>query len=351
MAAIGPKQEGMALVLALLVVALVTAISVELSWRFDLSLTRAANRWHGVQANAYLRGAEEFAYMALKFDKEEDDKNGEKADTLDEMWASQEAQFPTDEGWLSGKLEDAQGRFNLNQLAQKIQRKEGEDYNETWKQFTEPQRRFIRLLQTINLGDEQSPVFLDEMTSVNITEAVIDWMDGDSTVTGYGGAESDYYGQLDPPYIIPNTLMASVSELNLIRGMTPELYEKLLPLVIALPADKTMNINTIPVELIRTMNSKTLLYPLPLEDATYLLQGRTGGGYENIDDFISVVKDYVPGANEGQNAIDTTGLGISSEYFIFYGETQVGDHIRTSKALLYRSGTDVKTIRRTDAHF
>ncbi|TVZ37273.1 general secretion pathway protein K [Alteromonadaceae bacterium 2753L.S.0a.02] len=344
------QQRGVALVLALLVVALVTAIAVELSWRFDLSLVRAENRWYGVQAYAYLQGAEEFAFMALKFDKEEDNKKGVEIDTLDEFWAQQAAQFPTDEGWVSGKLEDAQARFNLNALAAKAQKPQGKFSD--WQKFTAPQRRFIRLLQSINLGEtEDEPVYLDQATAINIVEAIIDWMDVDSEVTGFGGAESDYYGQLEPPFVIPNKPMVSVSELNLIRGMTPELYQKLLPLVIALDAQVPLNINTASVEIIRSFNSKKLFYPLALEDAMDVVQNRSGGGYESVEDFAEDMKQYVPDENNGQSNFDTSGLAVFSSYFLFTGETQVGDHIRTSRALLFRNGTEVSTLRRTDANY
>ncbi len=344
------KQSGMALVLALLVVAIVTAISVELSWRFDLAITRAENRWYGVQANAYLKGAEEFAFMALKFDKEEDNRKGVQVDSLDEFWAAQAAEFPTDEGWVSGRLEDAQARFNINQLRAKVDDKARRSA-EIYKHFTAPQRRFIRLLQSVNLGDEESPLYLDSTTAQNITEAVIDWLDNDANVTGFGGAESDFYGQLDPPYTVPNGPMASVTELNLIRGMTPVLYEKLLPLVIALPENQTMNINTAPAELLRTLNRQDDLYPLSIEDGDVLAQNRAGGGYDKVEDFVADAKQFFPDSDNGKNNFVADGLGVFTEYFIFYGETQVGEHIRTSKALLYRNGTEVTTIRRTDANF
>ncbi|WP_232425975.1 type II secretion system minor pseudopilin GspK [Teredinibacter turnerae] len=343
------KQSGMALVLALLVVAIVTAISVELSWRFDLAITRAENRWYGVQANAYLMGAEEIAYMALKMDKEQDNESERgQVDTLEEFWSTQAAEFATDEGWLSGRLEDAQGRFNLNQLRAKVDDKARRSA-EIYKHFTEPQRRFIRLLQCVNLGDEESPLYLDVTTAQNITEAVIDWLDNDSNVTGFGGAESDFYGQLEPPFSVPNGLMASVTELNLIRGMTPALYEKLLPLVIALPENQPLNVNTVPVEILRTLNRQDDLYPLSIEDGDVFVQNR--GEYKNVEDFVADAKQFFPDSDNGKNNFVADGLGVFTEYFIFYGEIQMGEHVRTSKALLYRNGTEVTTIRRTDANF
>jgi len=341
------RQHGVALVLALLVVALVTAITVELSWRFDLSMIRSANRWHGVQANAYLNGAEELAFMLLREDADKDKQEGKEVDTLYEDWAGNYGQIPTDEGWVRGRLEDAQARFNINLLAKKAPKPNANKSQEPWQKWTAPQRRFIRLLQTLELAEEE---FLDQATAENITEAIMDWIDVDSEVTGFGGAESDYYGQLDIPFVVANKPMVSVSELNVIKGIFPVLYQKLLPLVIALPAEATTNVNTMPLELIRSINSKKVLYPITVEDAMYIFEER-GAGYDDVEMFKSgIVKDVVDSSGNGNN-LDTEGLGVNSSYFIFYGDTMVGDIVRESKALFFREGAEVKTLRRSDANF
>ncbi|WP_045856904.1 type II secretion system minor pseudopilin GspK [Teredinibacter purpureus] len=345
------NQRGMALILALLVVALVTVIAVELSWRFELTLSRSANRWHGVQADAYLLGGEALAHWILTQDTEKDQQEGIVNDTLQEEWA-QPAQMPTDEGWLRGTVTDAQGRFNLNSLIDKAPKLQGNKTPQSWQKWTAPQRRFIRLLQTIELEED---VFLDQAAAINITEAIMDWVDLDSnvsTISGYGGAESDYYGQLDPPFVVANKAMMSVTELNVIRGITPVLYRKLLPLVIALPKEVPINVNTMPIQLMRTINDKKILYPNNIDDAQYIFEERSIG-YEDIASFkSSAAVDQVVGSTpNGESNIDITGLDIKSSYFIFVGDTSVGDHIRERKALMFRDGSKVTTLRRTDANF
>lgn len=339
------QQQGIALILALLVVALVMAITVELSWRFDLSLNRAANRWYGVQAYAYLNGAEELAHFALKEDAEKDKQDNKLVDSLTEDWAQPPVQFPTDDGWVRAGLEDAQGRFNLNSLIDKVSKPKGNRQPQEWELWTEAQRRFIRLLQSVEIEED---VFLDAETAKGITEAVIDWLDDDGFVSGFGGAESDYYSALEPPIVVGNQKMFSVTQLNIIRGMTPQLYKKLEPLLIALPKDAMLNVNTMPLELMRTINGKHSLYPIGLEEAQMMFEER-GGGYENIDGFkSSAIVDQVTNAEGG---LDITGLGVSSSYFLFFGDTAVGEFIRQSSALIYRSEDQITTLRRTDANF
>lgn len=339
------KQAGVALVLAVMISAIVVGISVKASWHFDMSLTRSANRWHSQQADAYMVGLEGLVHTALKLDKEETDY-----DHLGEMWAEEQPPFPTDEGgYIKGVIEDAQGRLNLNLLGKKAQNvKPGSPPH---LKFTPSQKRFVRLLQTIEFEEGE---FLPEGDAVNIAEAVIDWIDPDNEVSGFGGAESDYYAGLDIPIQISNRPMVSVSELLVIRGMTPQLYRGLLPYVIALNnLDAGLNVNTMPPVLLRTLNNPDNLTPLTIEEADQIVEGRGSEGYENIQLFQdSDVASMVFGAGQGgQPPIDTQDLTVSSDYFLLFGEVMVGDHVRRSNSLLFRSESNVVTLRRTDANF
>lgn len=55
-----------------------------------------------------------------------------------------------------------------------------------------------------------------------IANAIYDWMDADN-VTSPGGAESDYYLSLTPPYRCKNGPIDSIDELLLVKGVTREL--------------------------------------------------------------------------------------------------------------------------------
>ena len=338
------KEKGVALVLAVMISAIVVAISVKASWHFDMGLTRSANRWHSQQADAYMVGLEGLVHSALKVDKEETEY-----DHLGEFWAMEQPPFPTDEGgYIKGVIEDAHGRLNLNLLAKKGNQKPGAPLHE---KYTTSQKRFIRLLQTIELEEGE---FLTEGDAVTLTDAVIDWIDPDNDVSGFGGAESDYYSSLEIPIQRANRPMISVSELMVIKGMTPQLYRGLLPYVIALNDPTAMtNINTMLPPLLRTLNSPELLVPLTIEEAEQMVEGRGAEGFESIEFFKdSDVVAMVLGAGHGNNpAVSTEDLTVNSDYFLLFGEVMVGDHTRRSNALLFRAGDKVVTLRRTDANF
>ena len=81
----------------------------------------------------------------------------------------------------------------------------------------------------INLADEpmlKQALFLagvDPSSSSGIVEAIQDWRDPDDD-SRIGGAESAYYLKLDPPYVSKNGPIDDISELLLIRDVTPEIY-------------------------------------------------------------------------------------------------------------------------------
>ena len=81
----------------------------------------------------------------------------------------------------------------------------------------------------INLADEpilKQALFLagvDPSASSGIVESIMDWRDPDDDPR-IGGAESAYYLKLDPPYVSKNGPIDDISELLLIRDITPEIY-------------------------------------------------------------------------------------------------------------------------------
>lgn len=348
------RERGVILIMALLIVVLVTTVVVSVSWRFQLSMLRNENRWHGAQARAYMEGGEQLVRKILFEDRVE---TGE-VDHLGEVWMQISGQpMQTDEGWVGGNIEDAHGRFNLNLLADDIQPQPGQNNNanrnqDPWESLNDDQRRFVRLLQTIEL--ESGPV--QYQTAMEIVDAIRDWLDPDDQVSGFGGAEADYYQDQEPPFPITNGPMTSVSELSLIKGMTPEIYEQLVPLVIALPQKEPMNVNTLKPELLRMFNRKSQTLPLTPDEVTYLEEDRAQAteGFKSVDEFFNSPNvSTLLGTTADEK--ETSSLTVSSRYFIFAAETLTGEQVRRAKTLLFRGDINginhVHVVRRTDANF
>ena len=64
---------------------------------------------------------------------------------------------------------------------------------------------------------------LSEVEKETIVDAVLDWRDSDE-LHRLNGAESDYYQSLPQPYHSKNGPFDSVSELLMVRGVTPAIY-------------------------------------------------------------------------------------------------------------------------------
>ncbi len=94
------RQGGAALVLAMLVFALCTAIIVSMKGEFTRLYQRSANLFLGEQAYAYLRGAEELAGIALLADYDQDRGLEQPRDDLQELWA--QLLMGLDRGWRRG---------------------------------------------------------------------------------------------------------------------------------------------------------------------------------------------------------------------------------------------------------
>jgi general secretion pathway protein K len=379
------RQRGVVLILAMFIVVLVTSIAISTSWRFELDMTRNENRWHGARIRNYGLSAENFV-TKYAFDGDDsgfdcltpDMKDNQKLD----FWAAEGMTWDMNEASIDLKIIDLNRKFNLNMLVHKVQPKANQSFKTPAEQYTEAQRMFIRLLQTIEVDGQP----LDVSAAIEITDAVVDWLDMDSEPFGSGGAEQNYYDSIEEPYPIGNRPMISVSELALVKGVTPYLYSRLLPMVTAISPDSKLNINTMVPGLERMFNAKDLLEPFdarrlesikgnPRQQTNKNKQkkGNDGKG-DNPDEKPTLCAKSLDEAIEDSlvlsdlamlpNALDKKALkefvDVKSEYFALYSTVKVGEITRINKSLLKRSqsmgagaqGSDpITVIRRTDGDF
>lgn len=332
------REAGVALITTLIIVGLVAALSIGLAVAHDRTLLKAESRFHGNQALEYLLGAEELARFVLDEDFKDDQENNEEVDSLDESW-NQQQQFPLDEGSLLGQISDAQAKFDINRLAEQVAT---ENSDRTSPQsYTADQRRFIRLLQIL---DEEEPLSLPEAQA--ILAPIIDWLDEDDTPFGFEGAESLEYQRQEPPIRPTNGPIKSISELRLVKSITPELFDLLEPYITALPAGSSgLNVNTAGTTLLRTLNIEEDFRPLSVSDAEQIQLDRAGVGYIEFSDFSD---GAVPTTLRPQGEIPPDGLTFSTEYFTLLAVVEVGRQRRSQTSLLFRNGDDTVVIQRSD---
>lgn len=378
------QQQGVILVLALFVVVLVTSIAVAATWRFELNQIRNEHRWHGAMINTYGYSAENFALKMLEDDSPSYDCATADIEKKQDLWAAELPYMETAEGTIGLRVVDMNRKFNINLLNDLLPVTQVNGVitpivpTTPSEYFTEAQRMFIRLLQTIELQGG----YLSTQDAIVITDAVIDWIDADNNPHGSYGAEQQYYQGLPEPYTVPNRPMISISELALVKGVTPELYHKISPLLTALNSEQKLNLNTMLPQLERMFNYKERLEPFDERRLQQLreypntrkasgvqqvnknkpnTQTQEAGCMQSLNESLEnhlVLWDLTAGAGgnpSAQGTFDMQGfnryVGVSSGYFAVYSEVRVGELVRTNKSLIKRTGQGKGAslvIRRTD---
>jgi general secretion pathway protein K len=320
-------------VVALLVFALSATLLVALQRDFLINYRRVANVLTGAQRDAYLRGAEELAALALALDASADAAREQNRDALDEVWAQPAQPYPLEEGgWLLGSLEDLQGRFNLNSLGGAPQNGEGA------ARYSASQQVFMRMLQALE------GLNVDLYSAQAITESVADWIYTDSDVRPYG-AEAAYYIGLEPSYRPADRPMASVSELRAVANVSPAIYEALRPLVTVWPQQAAgINIHTAPLGVLRGLNVDGNLEPMSPTDAQALLARRQETGFADVAEFLSQ-----PEFAAASTAQIGELLGESSSYFLLTARVEIADRESRRYSVLRRDAGQVAVLQRRDA--
>lgn len=321
------RQRGATLIVALTVVIVVGLLATSVSHDFLVQTRRVENRTQAQQVQAWLVGAEAVARQALM----EDLRISPEVDYALDAWA-QTLELALPVGQLHACLVDLQGRINLNALA-----------TPATDGYSSDQRRFIRLLQAIDLADP-----LTQTESIMLANAVFDWIDPDDNQRFPGGAEDLFYFQQEPAGKTANQSFASVSELRLIRGMTADIVAALTPHV-TLWGNGFLNINSADGRLtrdrlqgigadrdapapvvLRTLNSEDQLVPLNEETARQIAERRIDAGGFGEDDIAAL------GQLAGV-AIEDDGLGLGSEYFGLAGEVFVDGRRYQLQSVLHRT--------------
>lgn len=316
-------SRGVALVVALLVLAVLAALATMSANEFMLSLRRSQNVLRSEQAWEYLLGAEQLAVLLMEADPDP------SVDHLGEIWAQGMQAYQIEGGWLRGSIEDLQGRFNVNLLV----RARVENELPPAVPSTENERRFVRLLRAVG-GDE-----VDEHLAQALTEAVIDWIDADIEETGFGGAEDSSYGNREPPFRPANRPVVSLSELRLLPDMTSTLYEHLAPHLSAWPQQgAAINVNTATEAVLSSLGGRGLT-PLDASALDNLIAARGEEGWSDLNEFTQLpLWPEPPPADE---------LSVRSDWFLLHTEVEFEDFFWRLESVLERRGNEVHIVARS----
>ncbi len=290
-------ERGFALVLTLVITALMVAMTVEMIHQVyvDTSLSRA------------FRDAQQASLMA-----ESGARGGVRL--LQNLLADQEyssiiaPMVQEDEtGTLEISITEESGKVNLNDLVGPAGAK-----NET------VQGMLKRLGKRLDIPEDA-------------WEALADWLDRDDLARS-AGAETPYYQTLHPPYRARNGRLATLAELSLVRGFTPEIVDRLRPFVTVFPNSggerfSAVNINTAPREVIMALSDG-----IDSGLAERIVDGRRLQPYRSVGELSRVSGGSALPQELARNA------NVRGEIFRIRAEARVRESARVAEAVVRLNG-------------
>jgi general secretion pathway protein K len=237
----GANRRGVALIVVLLMVSIITALTIQLNRDTRSEVTGAANLSDGIRLRYIAQSGFAVGEALLLAD------TTPSFDALTEMWANTEMIALQSEGYFDNgsfklAIQDEEGKIDINSLVL------GSGDKAVIREF------LLRLLT--------GPSFrLDRRKAEELLDAIKDWIDADEEVTG-AGAEGAYYAGLQRPYTAKNAAIDCIEELLMVKGVTRELFygtagspglEQCLTVYGSVSRDGKVNINTAPLAVLRAL--------------------------------------------------------------------------------------------------
>lgn len=206
------NNRGIALLVTLTIITVLIAVALEVNRKMRSVVFSAAASRDRITLSHMASSGIDIAKAILITDK-----NNPDIDSVQEDWADPEkiSEFlqgiPFEDGAAELTITDELGKIQINSL---VKFPESHIFNESQRDMW---NRFLYLLISQNES-------LEDLEPDTIINSVKDWIDSgdDEAITGLNGAESDYYQELDPPYVCRNGPFIHIGELALIKGITTE---------------------------------------------------------------------------------------------------------------------------------
>jgi general secretion pathway protein K len=322
------RERGIALLVAILLVALGTIIAAAVAYENAMTARRGVSTFAFDQALLIGEGAEALAAYGLRQIKQTPQSNprGQQTSSGDiyigQGWDKPFGPLEVVPGvMLEASLEDLQGRFNVNNLV-----------NQQMRPDPVQVAAFNNLLQMLGL-------------ETRWTGYLIDWIDGDLTPNNPDGAEDSVYMGQTPPYRTANRYITSISELLALPGFGRERYLKLAPYITALPYGTRINVCTAsPVVLDAFVGPGHRDFSSDPEQFAKTRTAASGCSPTLNDYAVAFEKSAWQGLN-GQGV--SRAFGQTSTYFRLTSFITIGSAEFNLYSLLFQDGTGVRAIQRS----
>lgn len=310
--ATGSRQRGVAVVTALLLTTLAVTLVASVFWQQQVQARSLENQRLQSQTQWVLRAALDWTRIILR-----EDARTTKVDQLGEPWAVPMAETPLDEylendgiegeaakATLSGRIIDAQSRYNLGNLAQ------GGTPN--------PQEIAVyrRLLQLLKLDPN-----LALSTAMAVAATQMQPVAGTSPAPSGNGGD----GKAAQP-----AQLTHIEDLASIPGYSEATLQKLSNYIVILPIPTAVNVNTAgALVLAAKMN-------LPPEAASALVANRDRSYFIDIADFQNRAQSKTP--------LGDADFAVKTNFFLVYSKVRLERSNVDMQALIYRKDTGNTTI-------
>ncbi len=298
-------QQGVALLMAIIVVAFVVIISINMLTQSQLQIHQLTNIYNKEQTRQYLMAAERWAVSVLAEDFKTELKNAQHFDGFQDAWNTPLENM--DKISVSASISDLQGRLNLNNLFYRGQ---------VQTQWLNVYRDLLTLLKLPR----------------SLADSLQDWMDRDNTASGSQGAEDEYYLSLKPPYRAANAHLVQLAELKKIRGYTDKIISTLKPYVYVVNDMTAVNINTADKIVLQAA-----MPDVSQKEILRIAQQQKTRTYQSIEAFMN--QDSLKNTR-----IDKNLISVSSHYFKVNGHARINNYPMRLSSLIKRDIQGETTI-------
>ena len=307
-------QRGIALLVAILLVALGTILAAAVAYENAMTARRGTATYAFDESILIQQGAEALAAYGVRQIHQSDPSHT----YLGQGWDKPLGPVEVVPGvMLEAHLEDMQGRFNLNNLVQT---------NGT----PDPgyAAAFTNLLALVGLEPKW-------------TGFLVDWIDYDIVPQNPDGAEDSVYMGQSPPYRTANRYITSVSELLALPGFGRDRYMALAPYVTALPNGTPLNVCTAPgVVLDAFIGSGHTEFSAGQSEQLATNRTNTTGCFPTLANFQAAMgPNGASGANGPNVAKSSVKFAQTSQFFRLTSFITIGSAEFSLYSLMYQDQT------------
>jgi len=322
------RQQGVAVITALLLTTLAVTIVTSLFWLQQVQVRSMENQRLQLQTRWILRGALDLSRLILNQDVMDSPNftqlNGVWATPLEETRLDdyverERLQGESFNATLSGRMTDAQSRYNLGNLA-------------TNRQINTAQlEMFQRLLENLRLDTGMARGVADLVANAQPVAVVPNTGGGGGGINPSNGGGGGGGGPQQPAAQSSDSAqpmgLVRVEDLLAVSGFAPPAIELLRDYVIILPTDKVtpLNVNTAPAELL-----SALVPGLSLSDAAAMVSARKTAYYRDKTGFT-----FVPQMANHSAKVD---WDVRSDYFLAYSRVRLDRASLETQSMLVRPG-------------